>query len=223
MPRIARVIAPDFPHHIVQRGNRSQNVFFVKKDYIEYLQLLHTHAKRFKTNILAYCLMPNHVHIIAVPEQKESLAQAIGETHRKYTRIINERHNWRGYLWQGRFSSYVLDEPYLLAAARYILLNPVKAGIVKCPQDYQWSSIKHHLKKEKSPIINDIFLTDIISDWEEFLQQKVNENDIKLFKLHERTGRPLGQSVFIEKLGKNLNRDFKKRKPGRQKTRGIKN
>ncbi|MBN1353729.1 MAG: transposase, partial [Candidatus Omnitrophica bacterium] len=120
MPRIARIVVPQYPHHVVQRGNRRQRTFFNDSDYEEYLRLLQEHAKNFNTEILAYCLMPNHVHIIAVPAKEGSLANAIGKTHLKYTRMINFRENWRGYLWQGRFSSYVLSERYLLAAVKYI-------------------------------------------------------------------------------------------------------
>ena len=97
MPRIARIIAPHFPHHITQRGNRRQQVFFKDEDYNEYLRLLKFHSDKFNLSIVAYCLMPNHVHLIVIPGEKESIAKAIGETHRKYTRMINFRNNWRGY------------------------------------------------------------------------------------------------------------------------------
>ena len=131
MPRIARIIAEGFPHHIIQRGNRRQEVFFSDKDYQTYLNLLSAHSKLFNLEILCYCLMPNHVHLVVVPNKKENLSIAIGRTHQKYTRMINLRENWRGYLWQGRFSSYILDEPYLISVVRYILLNPVRANMVK--------------------------------------------------------------------------------------------
>ena len=127
MPRIARVVVENHPHHIIQRGNRRQQVFFQNKDYIEYLKLLKQNSEKYKTEISAYCLMPNHIHLIATPLIGGSLAMAISETHRNYTRYINFREKWKGYLWQGRFSSYVLNEKYLLSAIKYILLNPVKS------------------------------------------------------------------------------------------------
>ncbi len=145
MARIARVVVSQFPHHVVQRGNRRQEVFFEEGDYSEYLKLLNDYSQRYKVDILAYCLMPNHVHLIATPHEDGNLAQAIGEIHRNYTRFINFRKKWRGYLWQGRFSSYVLDEKYLMAAVRYILLNLVRAGITKKPWEYKWSSARLHL------------------------------------------------------------------------------
>lgn len=217
MARIARVVAPELPHHIIQRGNRRQKVFFNEDDYSEYLKLLNNYSRRFKIDILAYCLMPNHIHLIATPLKDGNLAQAIGETHRNYTRRINFREKWRGYLWQGRFSSYVLDESYLLAVTRYILLNPVKATIAKKPWDYKWSSARHHLTRDKSSLIKDNLLRELIGDWKDFLSTASADNDIRLFQLHERTGRPLGDNAFIEKLESLLKISLKKKRAGRRK------
>jgi putative transposase len=217
MARIARVVVPEFPHHIIQRGNRRQKVFFNEDDYNEYLRLLSGYSQRFKVDITAYCLMPSHIHLIAVPHKDGSLAQAIGETHRNYTRFINFREKWRGYLWQGRFSSYVLDERYLLAAARYILLNPVKANIVKKPWDYKWSSARHHMMIDNNLLVKDSLLKGLIGNWKDFLNTVSGEDDVRLFQLHERTGRPLGDNSFVEKLESLLKMNLKKKKPGRKR------
>ena len=214
MPRIARIVAEGFPHHITQRGNRRQKVFFSESDYQRYLDLLRLHSKLFNLDIESYCLMPNHVHLILVPHKKDNLALAVGRTHQKYTSIVNKRENWRGYLWQGRFSSFILDEKYLLAATRYVLLNPVKAGIVKKPWDYKWSSARHHLGLKKDPIITGTFLKDMVDDWRAFLSREIGSSEEKLIKLHERTGRPLGEDSFVEKLEKMLNIKLRKNKPG---------
>lgn len=217
MPRIARVVAPEFPHHVIQRGNRCQRVFFNEDDYKEYLKLLDANSCRFNVDILAYCLMPNHVHLIAIPLKNGNLAQAIGETHRQYTRTVNFRENWKGYLWQGRFSSYVLDEMYLMAATRYILLNPVEADLVKKPWDYEWSSAKFHMGKEDVSFINDGLLKVIISNWEDFLNVAFKNDNSQLFQMHERTGRPLGDVAFTERLEKLFERRLKKKRAGRKK------
>jgi len=214
MPRIARIIVEGLPHHITQRGNRKQKVFFSERDYQAYLTLLGAHSKLFNIDVESYCLMPNHIHMVLVPHKKKDLALAVGMTHQKYTGIINKRENWRGYLWQGRFSSFVMDDSYLLAATRYILFNPVKAGIVKKPWDYKWSSAKHHLGLEKNPIITGSLLNTIVDDWKKFLTADLKDGEEKLIKLHERTGRPLGCNSFIEKLEKILDMKLKKDKPG---------
>jgi putative transposase len=217
MARIARIVVPGFPHHVVQRGNRSQKVFFNEGDYREYLKLLNNYSQRFKVDILAYCLMPNHVHLIAVPQKDGSLAQAIGETHRNYTRFVNFREKWRGYLWQGRFSSYILDERYLLAATRYILLNPVKAKIVKSPWDYKWSSARHHINIENDLLVKDSLLRGLVTNWKAFLKTTPEDGHVRALQLHERTGRPLGDSHFIKKLEDILNINLQKKRSGRKK------
>ena len=136
---------PDIPHHITQRGNRRQATFFEDNDYREYINLLSEWCATCRVDIWAYCLMPNHVHLIAVPSSEDGLRRALGETHRRYTRLINFREGWRGHLWQGRFTSFPMDEKYLLCAARYVELNPVRAKLVDKPADYKWSSALAHI------------------------------------------------------------------------------
>ncbi len=140
MARSARVVIPGLPHHITQRGNRRQQTFFNEGDYAAYLELMTEWCRDQEVEIWSYCLMPNHTHSIAIPSSEDGLRWAIGETHRRYTRRISFREKWRGYLWQARFASFVMDEPYLLAAARYVELNPVRARLVSKAEDWPWSS-----------------------------------------------------------------------------------
>ena len=146
MARMARAVAPGMPHHITQRGNRRQQTFFNAEDSLANLDLMSTWCIKYQVEIWTYCLMPNHVHLIAVPTTTDGLARAIGEAHRRYTRRVNFREGWRGHLWQERFSSFVMDEQYLLACARYIELNPVRAGLVEKPDQWRWSSARPHVK-----------------------------------------------------------------------------
>ena len=120
MGRIARVVAPGMPHHVTQRGNRRMQTFLRDADYNAYLGLMAEWCTKHQVGVWAYCLMPNHVHLIAVPETIEGLGRAIGEAHRRYTRLINFREGWRGYLWQGRFASFLMDEDHLLTAMRCV-------------------------------------------------------------------------------------------------------
>jgi putative transposase len=135
MSRLARVIVPGFPHHVTQRGNRRAPVFFEDGDYALYRDLLAARCRKAGVECWAYCLMPNHVHLILVPHTSEALARALGETHRQYTGFVNARARWTGHLFQGRFASVVMDEAYLMLAARYVALNPVRARLVERPQD----------------------------------------------------------------------------------------
>ncbi len=156
MARVARVVSPGMPHHITQRGNRRMLTFLQESDYEVYVHLMRTWCARHGVAILAYCLMPNHVHLIAVPETVEGLARAVGEGHRRYTCHINQREGWRGYLWQGRFASFVMDQDYFLTAMRYVELNPVRAGLAASPADWPWSSARAHLTGERDPLIGDV-------------------------------------------------------------------
>src|SRR5947209_4469298 len=114
MARLARVVVPGLPHHVTQRGNRRLQTFFSDEDYRAYLDLMAHWCTACRVEIWSYCLMPNHIHLIAVPDSENGLRRAIGEAHRRYTRRVNFRQRWRGHLWQGRFASFVMDEPYLL-------------------------------------------------------------------------------------------------------------
>ncbi|WXT99958.1 MAG: hypothetical protein Ctma_0664 [Catillopecten margaritatus gill symbiont] len=214
MPRLARIVVPDYPHHIVQRGNRKQDVFFAKNDYHKYLELLKYNCDKENVEIWAYCLMTNHVHIVATPGENSNLSKAIGETHKIYTRIINKRQNWTGYLWQGRFSSFPMDETYFLRAVAYVELNPVVAGIVKDPWDYKYSSIHAHLSgTDPLDIIKPEKLLDMVDNWKGYLQQ-AKADKIEAFQSHARTGRILGNDQFIDKAETLLNRKLRKNKPG---------
>lgn len=215
MARIARAVAPGIPHHVTQRGNRRQQTFFNDEDYQFYLELVSEWCTTFHVETWAYCLMPNHIHLIAVPETKDGLNLAIGEAHRRYSRRINFREGWRGHLWQGRFSSFILDERYLLACTKYVELNPVRAGLVEKPEAWPWSSAKAHMNGNDDLLVKTWPLLKIIrKPWELFLNSGTPEHEIALLKKHERTGRPLGADSFIDNLEIILSRKLRPRKPG---------
>ena len=215
MARIARVVVPGYPHHVTQRGNRRQRTFFGAADYRAYLALMAEWCSMHQVDILAYCLMPNHVHLAAVPRTAEGLARAIGEAHRRYTRRINFRKDWRGYLWQGRFASCVMDGPHALAAARYIERNPVRAGLAKRAWDWPWSSAGAHVSGRGDVLIAAGGpLGAEVRDWQRLLSQEEDGEALAAFRSHLRTGRPLGDEVFVAGLETMLGRTLHRRKPG---------
>ncbi len=216
MARIARVIYPGIPHHVTQRGNRRQPTFFNDEDYLFYIELMGEWCRKYDVAIWAWCLMPNHVHLIAVPQTATGLARAIGEAHRRYTRRINFRENWRGHLWQERFASFPMDELHLFAAVRYVEMNPVAAGIVASPAEYLWSSARAHLEGKDDMLTSVSPLHDMISDWEDYLQLSSDE-ELKMLKRHEQTGRPLGSNSFVEEIEQKLGRTLRPQKPGPKK------
>jgi len=215
MARMKRVIVPGYPHHIVQRGVRSLDIFMKDSDRLEYLSLLRGQGDRFGVKFLSYCLMTNHVHLLAVPEKTDSLARAIGEAHRLYTRMINFRERVRGYLFQGRFSSCpVSTDNYLLAAIQYILRNPVKAKMVQHPWNYQWSSAGYHCGLNTHDIlIQDDELLSVIDNWKEFLS--VDTTLSSLLEEKNRTGRPFGSDEFYTVVEKLTGFNVRPGKPGR--------
>ena len=215
---MARAVAPKIPHHVIQRGNRRQQTFFNEDDYRSYLGLMSEWCRAKQVDIWAYCLMPNHIHLIAVPEEKDSLMLAIGEAHRRYTRQINFREGWRGHLWQGRFSSFIMEENYLLACTKYIEMNPVRAGLVKRVYDWPWSSAGAHKRGNDDLLVKVQPLLEMTNKgWTKFLIDYPGESEINLLKKHERTGRPLGSNAFVKKMESLLGRALKPQKAGRKK------
>jgi putative transposase len=145
--------------------------------------------------------MDNHVHHVAVPKKEDSLAEAIGETHKTYTKIINEREGWRGFLWQGRFTSYPMDMPYLYRAMRYDELNPVRARIVQDAVDYRWSSARAHVLGEPDPMIGRNPLGMSGREWAAYLEEGLVESETSLFRDHNAKLTPLGSEDFLRKIG----------------------
>lgn len=217
MPRIARIVVPGEPHHIVQRGNRRLPTFFEEDDYRYYLKSMRHRCDKHSVDIWAYCLMTNHIHLIAVPKTEQGLSLAIGEAHKQYTKHINSRERWSGYLWQGRFSSYPMDQTYLLAAARYIEQNPVRAGMVANAADYAWSSAQAHVAGKDDGLVAVKPMLSLVRNWKSFISTAEDDAQVAALKQRERTGRPLGDDSFFDRLHALLGRDVRPKKPGPQK------
>lgn len=214
MPRLARVVLEGEPHHVIQRGNRRQAVFFRPEDKVAYLRILGLQSKLFGLNVWAYCLMDNHVHLIVVPEKAESLVKAIGETHQLYTNAVNFREGWRGYLWQGRFKSVPLTGRHLYAAVRYVECNPVRAGLVRKAEEYEWSSARAHSYKIKNELLTRCFLEDEITDWRSYLAAAEKEEDLRTIRFHTNSGRPAGSEESLKDWEEKTGRKLIKQKPG---------
>ncbi|MEK6678048.1 MAG: transposase [Nitrospirota bacterium] len=219
MPRIARVCAVGYPHHITQRGNNKETVFFEDEDKEFYLNTLSKYSQKWAFDIWAYCLMPNHVHILAVPRKKESLARGIGSANLVYTQYINRKYNRSGRLWQNRFFFYYnTRKPYLWAVARHIEYNPVRAKLAAKAERYEWSSAKWHILGVEDKILSD-------KDWLEerdriAYRRFINKEDKPMeasIRKATTTGRPLGAEGFIKRLEKLLERGILPKKAGRPK------
>jgi putative transposase len=217
MPRIARIIAPGYPHHITQRGNNRAMVFFDDEDRQTYLKLLAGYARKHALQILAYCLMDNHVHLLAVPETETALARGIGLTNQVYTQYLNRKLNQSGRVWQNRFFSCVVEnEQYLWAVARYIERNPLKVGLAKSAEGYRWSSAKSHLTGADDAVLSSTSWLDPSerAAYSEFVLDENDEVDEAIRKA-TRTGRPFGSESFVDMLEIRLNQTFRPKRAGR--------
>ena len=207
MPRQARVVIPGAPHHVTQRGNRRQQTFFRDADYLTYLHLAAEAFSEAGVEVWAYCLMPNHVHLIAAPSEPAALAAAVGATHLRYTRQINGRERWTGYLWQGRFASFPMDEDYLLTCARYVGLNPVRAGLTERAIDWPWSSVRAHVEGRVDPLLTPGPLAERLRpNLARFFEADVDDEARRKLRRASTTGRPLGAAEWVKALERTTGR-----------------
>jgi putative transposase len=181
----------------VQRGSRRAPVFFGFADYRRYLQLLREQCDQWEVAVWCHRLMPNHVHLIICPSTCEGPSRAFGEAHRRYAWELNRRHGWLGHLWQERFRSFAMDEVHLLCAARYVLLNPVRAGLCEDATAWPHSSARTHLGEVADPLVDPGPLDARIADWRQYLDPAAASNLEELIRNHSRSGRPLGSESFV--------------------------
>jgi len=201
MARIARFIAPGLPHHVTQRGNRRERIFFSDDDYAFYRELLASQCRKHGVACWAYCLMPNHVHLILVPDREESLARALGETHRRYSTAINARLGVTGHLFQARFGSAAMDEEHLMAAARYVALNPVRARLVERAEDWRWSSVGAHLSGRDDALVSVAPLIERSGGrFADLIETAPSAEQVSALRAAETIGRPLGSAAFLDRL-----------------------
>jgi len=200
MARLARVVVPGLAHHVTQRGNRRERVFFGDEDYSAYLGLISAAARASGTAIWAYCLMPNHVHFIMAPAHEDGLRATFAEAHRRYTARIHAREKWTGHLWQGRFSSTCMDERHLIAAARYVPMNPVRARLVEKAADWRWSSARAHLAGKDDGVVTVAPILDRIGDFAGLVEADEDEAAVMSIPRSRSTGRPVGAEDWIKSL-----------------------
>ena len=220
MPRLARIVIPGVPHHVVQRGNNCQDVFFVGDDHKLYLAELRRQAEAYSLTILGYCLMTNHVHLIVRPKRADSLAKAIGRTHFRYTQYINRFHGRSGHLWQGRFHSCALDEEHFWTALRYVERNPVRAGMVTKAWEYRWSSAGAHVGEEDESALVDMTWWEEATDavtWRRELRRRVTKEEASFLQRTTQRGWPLATDRTLAKFEKLLGRRLRPLPPGRPK------
>lgn len=222
MSRVGRVVIPGFPHHVTQRGNRRADVLASDADRTAYLGFVRKYADRHGLALWAYCLMSNHVHLVAVPQRETSLALALRDAHTVYAMRFNTMTGMTGHVWQGRFYSCPLDESHLWAAVRYVERNPVRAGLVSRAEDYPWSSAAAHCGRAKDALLSPEFPpVGAVEDWPAWLAQEGDTEAMERVRCQTSTGRPCGSGAFVTQLeelaGRVLHPARRGRKPGWRK------
>ena len=221
MARLARFVVPGIPHHVTQRGNGRQQTFFSDSDYAYYKTLLATHCAAAGVAVWGWVLMPNHVHLILVPETTDSLRAALSKVHRAYAGHIHAREKRTGHFWQGRFGCVAMDEPHLAAAIRYLALNPVRAKLVKRAQDWRWSSVHAHLNPDCDDGLTDVQpMLDRVEDFAALLAAGEDDEMSKTIRRSETTGRPVGSDDFLASVEAVLQRSPLPGKRGRKSGEG---
>jgi putative transposase len=215
MARLARVVVPGHPHHVTQRGNGRARTFFSDADYALYRDLLAENCRAADVEVWAWCLMPNHVHLILVPSDADGLRRALARVHRSYAGIIQARRKRSGHFWQGRFGAVAMDEEHLMAALRYVSLNPVRARLVERAQDWRWSSTSAHLRGKDDGLTELAPIRDRVPRFADLLAGEP-EQDLLFAHLRaaESIGRPVGDDRFLARIERRTGRILKPGKRG---------
>ncbi len=215
MSRLPRIIVPGIPHHVTQRGNRRQRIFMEDDDYALYRDWLAQACRSNGVEVWSYCLMPNHVHLILVPADETGLSRAVGETHRRYSGYINARLRVTGHLFQGRFGCVAMDEAHLMAAFRYVAMNPVKAKLAATAADWPWSSTPAHLRRQDDGLVTVRPLLERVDSFADFLEVPADAERVAALTKGQTIGRPLMGDQELGELEKRLGRTLRPGKRGR--------
>jgi putative transposase len=213
MTRLARLVIPGIPHHVTQRGNGRGQVFFEDGDYDCYRDWLGDACRANGVEAWAWVLMPNHVHLILVPSDADGIRRALAPLHRRYAGYIHARQRRCGHFWQARFGCVAMDEAHLAAAVRYVLLNPVRAGLVVRSVDWRWSSVHAHLRGLDDGLTSAGPVATRFADLAALLEAGEDDEKSERLRRAESIGRPIGDRAFLDRVAVASGRTFE---PGRR-------
>ena len=217
MSRIARLVGTGYPHHVIQRGNNREKVFLDKEDFQKYISLLERYSFEKEASILAYCLMTNHVHLLVKPLKENTLYKMMQGITLCYTQYFNRKYFRTGRLWESRYHSCIIDgDKYLWTVSRYIEKNPVRARMVKNPEDYPYSSAKSHITGEANTLLKEpLFDEREMSEYKLLMKSKEREDELEEIRIKTCLGKPLGGDDFIAELSEKVGRSLIFRPKGR--------
>lgn len=226
MPRRPRVILPNVPQHIIQRGNNRQACFFADEDYLSYLEWLKEYSDKTECKIHAYVLMTNHVHLLVSTEKTEAVGAMMKALGQRYVQYINKMYQRTGTLWEGRYKSCPTQaETYLLACQRYIELNPIRANMVEHPAEYRWSSYANNAQGAESQIITPHPLYEALgldasarqAAYRELFRYALDVGLVDEIRKATNGNYALGNALFVQQIEEALGRRVTAGKAGRPK------
>ena len=217
MPRRRRIILSGFPHHVTHRGNRKGSIFLEREDRLFYLTKLREYSSHYQVRIFSYCLMTNHIHLIALPESQSGLSRCMHAVHGTYSCYFNRKYQLVGHLWQERFYACILEGTHLWNAVRYVEQNPLRAQIVQEAADYPWSSAAAHCGLRRDPILDPNFPPEgLIADWRVWLLTGLTDEVLQQIRTSTWKGVPCGSRAFLKELERLLDVPLLPRKRGRK-------
>lgn len=217
MPRISRGLADNCIYHVLNRGNNKQQVFCKDRDYEAFLYLMRKAKQLYPVRIFAYCLMPNHFHMIIMPSLASHLSKWMQWLMTSHVRRYNKHYDAAGHVWQGRFKSFIIqNSDYLITAMRYVETNPVRANLVKQAKDWPWSSHSEITGKQKERLI-DKPLIEMPSDWEGYIREFITQKELQDIRKSIERKRPYGDAEWQSQICRHLGLESTLRPRGRPK------
>lgn len=219
MPRIARALVDGFIYHIINRSNGRQTIFHQDEDYKAFVNLIKEARNRYSVKILAYCLMPNHFHIVMIPVKAEELSKCIQWLMTSHVRRHHKKYETTGHIWQGRFKSFIIQkDDHLLTVLRYVEGNPIRAALVTSAKEWLWSSHKERIGMESTQILSEIPLK-LPLNWSKYVNQPLTNRDLERLHLSVRRQSPFGDSEWQKKICRNFGLGHTLRPRGRPRKR----
>jgi len=215
MPRVARGLVDGFTYHVLNRGNAKQIVFHKEKDYAAFVSLMKEANVRLPISIYAYCLMPNHFHLVVMPQKGEHLSIWMQWLMTSHVRRYHGHYGTSGHIWQGRFKSFIVkQDEHLLNVLRYVEANPVRAGVVKSAKDWQWSSHRMRIEGTQSALLSTLPI-ELPHDWGRLVDESLAIADLEKLRKSVRRQTPYGDLFWQTEICKKLGLESTTRSRGR--------
>lgn len=215
MPRIHRYLADGYFYHVINRGNGKQKIFHKDQDFAVFIQIMKEAKKHFSIDIFAYCLMPNHFHMVLMPNQPDHLSMWMHWLMSTHANRYRQHYKTTGHLWQGRFKSFIIqNDEHLITVLRYVEANPLRAGLVFSAKDWLWSSLRERIDERTETIISDLPF-ELSSDWIKFVDEPLTKKELERIRQSVIRQSPFGTLEWQNEISKELNIECTLRPRGR--------